>query len=143
MYTSFAEGDVATLRKICADGIYDSFCARIGNRARGEKMVWELVQYNSRATLVSNRAARLPIEGMALRQAVVRVASKQKLTRLVPRKGGEMEVVSGSGKEKDVVEYVVLQRQYEGWREGEWQVWGTTKETTLEDIEEWEKRALA
>lgn len=53
-----------------------------------------------------------------------------------------MQVVPGSGKEKDVVEYVVVQRQYEGWREGEWRIWGTTKETTLDDVEEWEKRAL-
>jgi mitochondrial protein MBA1 len=64
------------------------------------------------------------------------------LTRWIKAKGGEMQVVPGSGKEKDVVEYVVLQRQYEGWREGEWRVWGTTRETTLDDIEEWERRAL-
>jgi protein MBA1 len=54
-----------------------------------------------------------------------------------------MEIVPGSGKEKDVVEYVVLQRQYEGWRGGSGRIWGTTKETTLEDIEEWERRELA
>jgi len=142
MYTSFAEGDVATLRKICTDGIYDSFRARIGNRARGEKVVWELVRYNQRSSLVSNRAARLPIEGAALSQAVVRIASRQRLTRWAKGKGGEMHVVPGSGREKDVVEYVVLQKQYEGWRGGEWQVWGTTKETTLGDVEEWERRAL-
>jgi len=102
-----------------------------------------LVDYNKRSKLISNRAGRLPIEGAAIMQAVVRIASRQKLTRLTKGKNGGMEIVPGSGKEKDVVEYVVLQRQYEGWREGEWQVWGTTKETTLEDVEEWERRALA
>jgi mitochondrial protein MBA1 len=143
MYTSLAEADVDTLRKICTDGIYDSLRARIGNRARGEKVVWELVKHNSRAKLVSHRAARLPIEGAALRQAVVRIASRQRLTRRVKRKDGEMEVVPGSGQEKDIVEYVVLQRQYIGGREEEWQIWGTTQETTLGDVEDWERSVLA
>ena len=142
MYTSFAEGDVVALRKICTDGLYDSFRARIGNRAKGEKVVWQLVDYNKRSKLISNRAARLPIDGSAVMQAVVKIASRQKLTRFVKGKSG-LEVVPGSGREKDVVEYVVLQKQYNSWTEGEWQVWGTTKETTLEDIEEWERRALA
>lgn len=106
-------------------------------------MDWELVDYNKRSKLISNRAARLPIEGAAVIQAVVRIASRQKLTRWVKGRSGSMEVVPGSGKEKDVVEYVVLQRQYEGWREGEWHVWGTTQETTLDDVEEWERKALA
>ena len=101
-----------------------------------------MVDYNKRSRLISNRAARLPVEGAAVMQAVVKIASRQKLTRFVKGKSG-LEVVPGSGKEKDVVEYVVLQKQYDSWREGEWQVWGTTKETTLEDIEEWERRALA
>ena len=142
MYTSFAEGDVVGLRKLCTDGLYDSFRARIGSRPKGEKILWELVNYNKRSKLVSFRAARLPIEGAGVMQAVVRIASRQKLTRLVKGKSGGMEVVPGSGKEKDVVEYVVLQKQYESWKEGEWQVWGTTKETTLEDVEEWERKAL-
>jgi len=102
-----------------------------------------LVDYNKRSNLISNRAARLPIEGAAVMQAVVRIASRQKLTRWTKGKNGGMDVVPGSGKEKDVVEYVVLQRRIEGWRQGEWQVWGTTQETTLEDVEEWERRALA
>jgi protein MBA1 len=102
-----------------------------------------LVKHNSRAKLVSHRAARLPIEGAALRQAVVRIASRQRLTRRVKRKDGEMEVVPGSGQEKDIVEYVVLQRQYIGGREEEWQIWGTTQETTLGDVEDLERSVLA
>jgi protein MBA1 len=143
MYTAFAENDTSTLRKICVDGIYESFRARIGARPRGEKVVWELVKYNSSPRIASNRAARLPIEGAAIRQAVVRIASKQKLTRWVKNKDtGKLEVAKGSGKEKDVVEYLVIQRQYEGWREGEWKVWGTTNESTLADVEEWQKKLL-
>jgi protein MBA1 len=143
MYTSFAEGDVTALRKICSDGLYDSFRARIGNRPKGEKVGWELVEYNKRSKLISNRAARLPIDGAAIVQAVVRIASRQKLTRWTKGRNGGLEIVPGSAKEKDVVEYVVLQKHYKGWKEGEWQVWGTTQETTLEDIEAWETKELA
>ncbi|KAG4443319.1 hypothetical protein IFR05_001188 [Cadophora sp. M221] len=142
MYTAFAEGEITTLREICTDGIYENFRARVGNRQNGEKVLWELVRYNKGAELVSHRGAKIPVDGMALRQAVVRISSTQRLTRWVKGKGGELEVVPGSGKEKDVVEYLVLQKMARGWREDEWQVWGTTTETTLSDVEEWERKKL-
>ncbi len=83
------------------------------------------------------------MEGAAIRQAVVRICSRQKLTRWTSGKGGgKREIVPSSGKEKDVVEYVVLQQKYEAWRPGDWQIWGTTGETTLQDLEEWDRRAL-
>lgn len=138
MYSAFAAGDKATLRKICTDGLYDSFSARIGSRARGESVVWELVGYDRRAKVVSNRAARLPMDGAAIRQAVVRICSTQKLTRYTA-KGA---VVQGTGKEKKVVEYVLIQKKIWGWEDGEWQVWGTIEETTLDDVLSWEKKAL-
>lgn len=140
MYKAFAEGDSKTLRKICADGLYESFMGRIGARPRGEKVEWELVRMNGRPKITAHRAASLPVgKGSFLRQAVVRIASRQKLTR----KSRNGEVVPGSGKEKDVVEYLVLQKFYRGYEPGEWQVWGTTEETTLEKIQEWEEEAIA
>ncbi|CZR64114.1 uncharacterized protein PAC_14011 [Phialocephala subalpina] len=142
MYTSFAEGDIASLRRICTDGIYESFRGRIGSRPRGETVQWELVKYNKRSRIVSDRGMKLLVDGAAVRQAVVRICSRQKLTRLRRVKNGDAEVVPGSGKEKDVVEYVVLQQRLEAWKPGPWQVWGTTGETTLQDLEEWEKKAL-
>ncbi|KAL3420182.1 hypothetical protein PVAG01_08681 [Phlyctema vagabunda] len=132
MYTAFAEGDIRTLRKICTDGVFDSFQARIASRPRGERTQWELVKYNKRARLVSNRAARLPVDGAAVRQAVVRITSTQRLTRFKPNGA----VIPGTGKEKDVVEYVVLQKKYWQWKEEDWQVWGTTDVTTLQKLEE-------
>jgi len=142
MYTSFADGNLASLRNICTDGIFESFKARLGAREKGERVEWELVKYNKRSRLISNRAARFPIEGSAVHQAVVKISSRQKLTRWVMGKDGKMAVAKGSGKEKDVVEYVVLQRSYERWSVGDWHIWGTTKETTLDDIEDWESRVL-
>ncbi|KAH7333482.1 hypothetical protein BKA65DRAFT_403605 [Rhexocercosporidium sp. MPI-PUGE-AT-0058] len=142
MYTSFADGEINTLRRICTDGIFETFRSRVGNRQKDEKVLWELVRYNKSAKLVSHRGATIPIDGMAIRQAVVRISSTQRLTRWVKGKGGELEIVPGSGKEKDVVEYLVLQKMARAWKEGEWQVWGTTTETTLEDVEEREMKKL-
>ncbi|PQE15180.1 Mitochondrial inner membrane Mba1 protein [Rutstroemia sp. NJR-2017a WRK4] len=142
MYKAFAEGDSKTLHKICADGLYESFMGRIGARPKGEKIEWELVRMNGTPKIISHRAATLPVAmgaGSFLRQAVVRIASRQKMTR----KSRNGEVVPGSGKEKDVVEYLVLQMFYRGYEPGEWRVWGTTEETTLERAEEWEEEAVA
>ncbi|KAL2065436.1 hypothetical protein VTL71DRAFT_3106 [Oculimacula yallundae] len=135
MYTLFAEGQLSPLRRMCTDGIYETFAARVEARQKGEKVVWELVRYNGRAKLISHRGAKIPMEGAAIRQAVVRIASTQKLTRWVRGK-----MVEGTGKEKDVVEYLVLQKMVEDWQEGGWRVWGTTKETTVKELRDWDKK---
>ncbi|KAH8686064.1 hypothetical protein BGZ60DRAFT_364475 [Tricladium varicosporioides] len=137
MYSSFSAAESTVLRRICCDGMYDSFRARIQSRPKNEEMVWELVKYNKRAKLMSNRAARYPIDGAAVRQAVVKISSRQRVTR---KRNGV--VVEGSGKEKDVVEYVVVQRTYANWQPSEWRVWGTTETTPLETLEEWQNRDL-
>ncbi|MCJ1367707.1 hypothetical protein MMC16_006841 [Acarospora aff. strigata] len=128
MYTAFAEGDTDTLRTICADGLYESFRARIAAR-RGEKVQWTLHKYIRSPRVVSDRAARLPIDGAGLRQAVVRIRSRQSLTRM--REG---QVVAGTGQERDVKEYVVIQKRLWKGKEEGWLVWGTTEESTLEQL---------
>lgn len=136
MYTAFAEGDLATLKKVCVDGgLLQNFIARIHARGK-DKMQWEMVKLK-RARVVSNRAFKLPVDHSGMRQAVVRVVSRQKLTRYRP----DGSIVAGSGKEKDVVEYVVIQRRLMGGKESPWQVWGTTEETSLEKLEQ-ERRAM-
>lgn len=136
MYTAFAAGDSTTLRKVCTDGIYDQFRARISARPRREKTAWELVKYNKRAKIVSHRAARLPLDGAAVRQAVVRISSRQKLSRYAP----DGTLVKGTGKEKNVVEYLVIEKSYWNWNEGDWRVWGTTTETKIETVLDWQKK---
>jgi protein MBA1 len=101
-------------------------------------VVWELVKYNKRAKVVSNRAARLPMDGAGVRQAVVRICSTQRLTRYT----GNGSMVKGTGKERDVVEYLVIQKKCWQWKEEDWQVWGTTEETTLDDVREWGRKAI-
>jgi protein MBA1 len=135
MYSAFADGNVAKLKTLCTDGIYDSFRARIGTRQPSEKVKWELLKYNQ-TKVVSDRIAKLPMGDQALRQAVVRISSQQRLTRFV--RGVK---VNGTGAEKDVVEYVVVQSTIRGWQPGSWKIWGTTKETTLKDCDHWQRLA--
>jgi len=134
MYSAFADSDSKLLRKLCADGVYESFRARIAARGRGENVRWELLEYPKRAKLVSNRAARLPVEGGAIHQAVVRIYSRQRLTRFKP----DGTIIPGTGKEKDLVENVVVQQKYWQWEKDDWQIWGTTEETSVDDVMNWE-----
>ncbi|KZF20500.1 hypothetical protein L228DRAFT_250207 [Xylona heveae TC161] len=129
MYTAFANGDVETLRSICADGILHSFRARIAARGK-DKLRWELHKYLRGARVISHRAAKLPIDGAGLRQAVVRLKSRQSLARLRP----DNTAVPGTGIQRDVTEYVVIQRTMMNGKEGPWIVWGTTEETTVDKV---------
>lgn len=129
MYTAFAEGDKQTLQKICCDGLKESFLARLGARGK-DSLKWELVSYHGRPKVMSHRAATLGIEGAGIRQAVVKIASTQRLTRLKP----DGSVYDGSGKAKDVVEYFVIQKMSLNHQEENWKVWGTTEETTIESL---------
>ena len=64
-------------------------------------------------------------KGIALRQAVVRIQSRQSLARLKPNG----ELIEGTGEEKDVREYVVVQRRMMKEKEEPWMVWGTVEES--------------
>jgi len=137
MYSAFAEGHIMKLSKLCTDGLFGSFNARISARKRGEVWKWELLKYNGASKVVSDKAAMIPnMDGFALRQAVVRISSQQRLTRSIDGKK-----VEGSGEAKDVLEYVVVQSLVEKWEVRPWKVWGTTPATTLEDLDQWKRRS--
>lgn len=138
MYTAFAAGDLKTLKKMTCDGLYDSFSARIHTRPRGERWEWEVVKYTKRPRVMSNRAASLMIDDAGIRQAVVRICSRQRLSRYK----ADGSLVKGSGEERDVKEYVVIQRKLWAGKEEDWIVWGTTGETTVEALEEAQRKAL-
>ena len=131
MWRAFASGDIETLRDICPSGLFESLRARIAKRVRGETWEWELVKMKKRPRLASNRVAMFNMDGNAARQAVVRIYSRQKLTRYGP----DGKILPGTGVEKDVVEYVVIDKKYYLWKEEPWKLWGTTRETTLEMVE--------
>ncbi|KAH0543777.1 hypothetical protein FGG08_001959 [Glutinoglossum americanum] len=126
MYTATAEGDLDTLRKITASGLQETLKSRILTRPPGERLVWSLHKYTKSPRVVSNRAGTLPIDGSGIRQAVVRIQSTQSLTRYA----ADGKMVPGTGNEREVKEYVVIQKLLWEGKEGPWILWGTTEETT-------------
>jgi len=125
MYTAFAENDLPTLTTTCTSGLLSSFTSRLATLTPHETLRWTLHAYTRRPRVVSHRAILLPMfKGAALRQAVVKLQSKQSLARV--RKDGS--VVEGTGRVREVREYVVVQRRMWGEKEEGWMVWGTVEE---------------
>ena len=71
-----------------------------------------------------------------MRQVVVRLQSKQSLSRIVSgtTKGQKDTIIQGSGEAKDVTEYLVIQRRMLRGAEGPWVIWGTTNESDVADV---------
>ena len=75
---------------------------------------------------MSHRAAMLPgTNGAGIRQAVVKIKSRQSLERL----NEHGRAIAGSGESQDKVEYIVIQRKYWEGGEQQWLVWGTVGES--------------
>ena len=80
---------------------------------------------------MSHRATPIPgVKDAALRQAVVRIKSRQSLEKLTP----SGEVVPGTGEVQDKVEYIVLQRNTWNKKPGPWLIWGTVGESDWKKI---------
>lgn len=100
-------------------------------------MRWTLHRYIGSPRIVSTRIAQLPdTPNSAIFQVVVKVKSVQSLERIRKGKdGGEDTVIAGPGSDqKQMVEYLVLQRMMLKGKENPWMVWGTTEETKVEDV---------
>lgn len=142
MYNSLAQRDANTIKEICAvgGGLSSSLRARIASRPRNEQMTWELVKYNRPHTrVVSHRAFQIPgFDGGVMRQAVVRIASTQRLTR----KDKDGQLLEGSGNDVKVVEYLCIQKVSLKWKEGPWKIWGTTQPTSEKAVEEMQKDGI-
>ncbi|EPE31933.1 hypothetical protein GLAREA_12015 [Glarea lozoyensis ATCC 20868] len=135
VYQAFAQKDVKKLRKICADGLLGSMTEKMRGLG-GERVEWEMRLKGAR--VVGHRVVNLGVEGIACRQCVVRIDSVQKLTRW--RSG---QVVEGSGRERGVREFFVVQRMMKGWEEGRWDAWGMVEPTDPEvDFERWREEGL-
>ena len=80
---------------------------------------------------MSNRALALPLgEGGALRQAVIRIRSRQSLETLK----ADGQAVEGTVEPKDVTEYMVVQRMMWKGKEEPWMVWGTVEENDWKEV---------
>ncbi|KAL8734418.1 MAG: hypothetical protein Q9181_003221 [Wetmoreana brouardii] len=135
MYTAFADGDTTTLSTICTDGLLSSFRARIAARPRNERVRWTLHRFSRGPKFVSQRIAMLPFKGSAIRQVVVRLQSRQTLVRVLSNGSSRPEeLVKGTGEDKPVSEYLVLQRRMWQGEEEPWMIWGTTEETDPDTV---------
>lgn len=133
-------GDNLTINSICTEGLRDRFRARISLRKPGEKYVWTLHDYVGRPRVMSHRATVIPIEDAlnrksSMRQAVVRIRSRQSLTR-TGRAGVEVVGEQGGDDVKEITEFVVIQKRLWKGTDEKWKVWGTTEETSAEGMRE-------
>lgn len=138
MSEALASGDKETLRKVCADRMADTLTATIDSRPSGKKYAWELVKYTKKMRyprIMSQKITKVEKgpEAPLLRQAVVRICSRQRRVEL-DRQGN---VVEGSEREADLVENIVLSTVVNPhtWKQDEWRVIGTFKDTTPESWE--------
>jgi protein MBA1 len=141
MYTAFAKGDVKVLEDICTEGVRLQYLNKIAKRAeKDEKMAWELISYKTKPKLWSMKAGGSPVElkgiPVGIQQAAVRIVSLQRLTtgnvmgaRVAGSKATSKEnIVWKEPKEKEVTEYLVVQRRLLEGKYEPWKVWGFVKE---------------
>ncbi|UNI24390.1 hypothetical protein JDV02_010140 [Purpureocillium takamizusanense] len=135
MLEAFAQGDKATLQRICLNEFAKKLVAAIDRRDPRERVRFELVKYNSPLffpRLLSHQIHQVnPFDKVLVtEQAVVAINSTQQASRQNISTG---ETVPGSVKLQDKIEYVVLSRQanQKTFETGPWRIWGTTSATTL------------
>ncbi|KAF7187751.1 hypothetical protein HII31_11090 [Pseudocercospora fuligena] len=144
-------------------GFLKSLQSRINQRRQGEILQWKLHKYLERPRCVAYMFAMPDVKGSnekrtGIMQAIVRIRSQQSLMhvkrmRVLDPHGSKQFVVADvpvdrdgqaipeekieeeeRKNRKDMTEYLVLQRLIRQGEVGEWQAWGTTTETGLEEI---------
>lgn len=128
-------GDSNKLSKVCTEGLLSSFRSRLASRPRNQRLRWTLHKHNRRPRIVVNRALPFQVKNSALRQVVIRLDTRQSLAKVKAGLNGQPDtIVAGTGEERDVREYLVLQKRMLREVEGDWVIWGTADETDVKDI---------
>ena len=66
---------------------------------------------------------------------MIRLDTRQSLAKVKASSNGQSDtIVAGTGEEKDVREYLVLQKRMLRDVEGKWVIWGTADETDVKDV---------
>ncbi|KAF4436590.1 tim44-like domain-containing protein [Fusarium austroafricanum] len=150
MLGAFAAGDKAAINELCLGQFGKKLIAAIDRRNPAEVVTFELVKLNK--TLVYPRVMGHQVHNInphdkdhSTEQAIVAIASTQRVTKLKKATG---EIIPGSTKVQDKLEYVVLSRQIseKTFQAGHWRIWGTISPTTLESFkaeEDWINREQA
>jgi hypothetical protein len=150
-YTNLACGDFTTLRPILCTGLSNTAQSQISQRTENNQppQSWTLIRYTSplklpfswrflpwpltslfpftQAKILSDRVVPLPIgNNVCMRQCVVRIRSLQSLDK----------ADGSTPSQADLTEYLVMQRmRLPGGKVDGWQVWGTTKPTSEQEME--------
>ena len=133
------ESDIAKIKRFCCEGLRDEMVTRIKSRPSTQSTRWEIKNVRPHLTtrVVSNRATPLPRSESAIRQAVVKIRSKQRVLRFELAGTSKGEMVEGTDKWANVVEYMVIQRRIIDGLEEPWKVWGTAEETPYHEVLKW------
>ena len=138
---AFAAEDRTTIKKLCTPAFAEKFIHAIERRKNNERVHWELVKYNQPLVyprLLSHLIANPNPKDKTtmLEQAVVAISSTQRVYKT--KKSAVGEIIPGSLKEQDTVEYIVMWRHLNAvtWAKSSWIIWGTTGPTRPEDIVE-------
>ncbi|XXH05814.1 hypothetical protein Hte_012252 [Hypoxylon texense] len=138
MSEAMALGDKDTLRNICTPELFQILASTIDSRPKGARVEWELVKYDRRwryPRIADWRVGYQPqFDGSMrlLKQAVVSIASVQRITRYDDAKGGAK--VPGSERVRHMTEHLVLQAEVDTitYKAHPWKIWGTLSEATYE-----------
>ncbi|KAJ5152960.1 uncharacterized protein N7482_009438 [Penicillium canariense] len=136
MYTSLAEGNTSSLRRICCEKLAQKLIDQVESRPTNEKVTWTLVGNKFRsARVMADRAVKIPdMANSGVRQVVVRLASRQSMAKTnTGRKTSPKDVVPAA-REQDCVEYVVVQQLIWHGKYSDWQIWGTTQATDMKTL---------
>lgn len=117
---------------------------QVENRPANEKVAWELVSWLRQPStfftglrVVSDRATKIPeIRNSGIRQIVVRVTSRQSMTKItqIRPKGEAAQSVQAPTKFQDCDEYLVIQQIIWNGKDSGWRVWGHTKPTDIDRV---------
>lgn len=134
MLEAFAAGDKRALARICLPSFAKQLNAVIDKRSPKEEVRFEFVKPTRR--LVYPRVLSYMIHPVnphdktrLSEQAIVAVSGQQQLARHVKATG---EIVPGTLRVQDKIEYVVLARETQSgdYKSGAWRIWGTVGATT-------------
>jgi mitochondrial protein MBA1 len=145
---AIAAGDKAELRRVCTQELYEKMAGVVDARPRGQRVLrWAVERYEAPwyyPRLTDDKIAQMPMtptESRVIRQAVVSIASTQRIARIDEARGVE---VPGSAKSRKVLEHIVLTSylDQQTWEQTPWRIWGTLPESSvkghLEEVEAYE-----
>lgn len=130
-------GNTHEIKKITCDNFARNLVQQIERRAQNESMSWKLLKYRRTPStnflgvrVLSDRATAIPdFPKSGIRQLVVRITSRQSTTTT---NGKTDAAASSTTKEKDCLEYLVIQNMRWNDQDKGWRIWGFINPTTLE-----------